>query len=334
MEYRFSNPGDRLACFDLDHTLIKPLGGRKRYTKDLNDAELAFPNVREKLDELRAEGWRIVVFTNQKKKSRADLPLEVIYAKIDRLLGSDINVFVAYQNDHYRKPLMGMWDQLVKLNGEQKEAFYVGDAAGRKGDFSDSDYRFARNINVPFFTPEQYFLESKVKAPELKELSWSEPTLTTELKIEEPTVVMMIGRQASGKSSFVDDTVYDIPGITVISNDITGSASKSRTKLRGAIKSNEDFILLDNTHSSRKSRDYFLTEVPARYKKIAVWCEMPYENCRHMDAYRAYTRKCKRIPDVAFRVYNKKFEEPTLNEFDQIIRYVPEVPPEIKNYFF
>ena len=55
-------------------------------------------------------------------------------------------------------------DKSVKI--EKKESFYCGDAAGRKkskarlrNDFSSSDYLFAYNIGIKFYTPETLFLD-------------------------------------------------------------------------------------------------------------------------------------------------------------------------------
>ena len=39
-------------------------------------------------------------------------------------------------------------------------SFFVGDAAGRKGDFSDSDRVFAANAGLAFYVPEQAFGEA------------------------------------------------------------------------------------------------------------------------------------------------------------------------------
>jgi bifunctional polynucleotide phosphatase/kinase len=48
---------------------------------------------------------------------------------------------------------------------DMKESFYCGDAAGRPKtdtrpkDFSDSDIKFASNVGLKFFTPEELFLD-------------------------------------------------------------------------------------------------------------------------------------------------------------------------------
>ena len=67
-----------------------------------------------------------------------------------------------------------MWNLFNQHNDgkkvDLKKSVYCGDAAGRKDgkrkDFSDSDYKFALNIEITFQTPEEYFLDQKQKIPE------------------------------------------------------------------------------------------------------------------------------------------------------------------------
>ena len=48
--------------------------------------------------------------------------------------------------------------QEEELEGNEiTSTFYVGDAANRPQDHSDADIAFARNCNVEFFLPEQFF---------------------------------------------------------------------------------------------------------------------------------------------------------------------------------
>lgn len=70
------------------------------------------------------------------------------------------------ENDPHRKPGKGMWDLFVsKLAPSSGSAaapdaslsFYVGDAAGRLGDFADSDKGFAEAAGLRFQTPEEFF---------------------------------------------------------------------------------------------------------------------------------------------------------------------------------
>lgn len=83
-------------------------------------------------------------------------------------------VLLGTENDAMRKPRLGAWKEMVNVvssKGEEaidKEAsFYCGDAAGRPKiagrakDFAATDYKFALNAGIRFFTPEDLFLGTK-----------------------------------------------------------------------------------------------------------------------------------------------------------------------------
>lgn len=64
----------------------------------------------------------------------------------------------------FRKPATGMWlhfQEDFKQKGFQEldleNSFFVGDAAGRSKDFSDSDLKFATSLGLKFYTPEEFF---------------------------------------------------------------------------------------------------------------------------------------------------------------------------------
>jgi bifunctional polynucleotide phosphatase/kinase len=40
------------------------------------------------------------------------------------------------------------------LHADKDASFFVGDAAGRVGDFAGTDRKWAINVGIPFFTPE------------------------------------------------------------------------------------------------------------------------------------------------------------------------------------
>lgn len=71
------------------------------------------------------------------------------------------------KHDPFRKPETGMWFELLKDVEEKhgcqvdlEKSFYVGDAAGRKNDFSDSDREMAKALKLKFFTPEEFFVNN------------------------------------------------------------------------------------------------------------------------------------------------------------------------------
>ena len=105
--------------------------------------------------------YQIVIFSNQfnldkKPNKYADFISKI--SEIKKLFNDKIDIVVSIRKDEYRKPNISMWDFYTKdRNVDYKKSFYVGDAAGRKNDFSDSDLKFAENIGIKFYTPEEFF---------------------------------------------------------------------------------------------------------------------------------------------------------------------------------
>ncbi|KAG8909777.1 hypothetical protein FRC00_009469 [Tulasnella sp. 408] len=180
----------KVAAFDIDGTLIKPKSGAK-FAKDHEDWKWWADGtvIPKKLKELDEEGYSIVLVTNQalgeppKGKSkdpdaRAKLPkFKKFFDKLP-LIASAIptvpfRIFVASSKDQYRKPIPGTWFELEKLYKNEgieigeytylTKSFYVGDAAGRDGDHNITDRLYAQNVGIPFYTPEEFFLNRPPK---------------------------------------------------------------------------------------------------------------------------------------------------------------------------
>lgn len=125
-----------------------------------------------KLRALHAEGYHIVIITNQgrltdsKGGEAADAqPFKIKMETILKEIDIPLAVYTACANDNYRKPRIGTW-QLLQLQFAEKclvvdteNSYLVGDAAGRITDHSDADRHFSLNTGIDFFTPEVFFLE-------------------------------------------------------------------------------------------------------------------------------------------------------------------------------
>jgi bifunctional polynucleotide phosphatase/kinase len=180
----------KVAAFDMDGTLLRPKSGP--FPKNRSDWQW-LDNVPAKLKALHADGFAIVIFSNQKGISSKKQSATDIMGKIDDLTaaaGVPLAAFFSASGDHYRKPSLGMWyayaDACLALQPSRRPApadgasatalpplsswidfdasFYCGDAAGRFAvgksiakDHSDGDRAFALNAGLRFFTQDQYF---------------------------------------------------------------------------------------------------------------------------------------------------------------------------------
>ncbi|GAA5891298.1 hypothetical protein JCM6882_004649 [Rhodosporidiobolus microsporus] len=235
--YKEPKPSEKVAAFNLDHTIIRPLGDA-RYSDSADDwrwwsanepkaaeEEEKEKKVTKRLRKLHADGYAIVFFTAQAHDSQ-DLWSE--YRKRLRNVAEELDIplriFVAMTFDIYRKPAHGAWLEFVKRWNGGKEvdlskSFYVGDAAGKGGSKQDYDRKFAHNVGVEFFTPEEFFLgKEKSKNWAFKgwisreydqEVPLYSPTNTplvprpiSEFEPAAPDIVVLVGPPGCGKTSF------------------------------------------------------------------------------------------------------------------------------------
>lgn len=94
---------------------------------------------------------------HKSEEKKTSISFEDLTNKISQVIPFIVDIYMSNSSDYFRKPMKGMWDEFITLNGQPDVAFYVGDAAGRPSDHSDVDRRFAHNICIPYYLPEEVF---------------------------------------------------------------------------------------------------------------------------------------------------------------------------------
>lgn len=349
----------KVAAFDMDHTIITTKSG-KVFPVDIHDWQILYPDIPGKLKKLHEDGYKTILFTNQKGISRGKTSAPEFKKKVQRIiqkLGVPMQAVVSTGSGRYRKPNTGMWDYFVQkcnqgLPVELSLSFFVGDAAGRpvnwapkkKKDFSCADRLFALNIGVKFFTPEEYFLGYKpstysmpvfdprnFKSVPLAVKSQPSPVedLTTDSIVSlSSEVIVFVGFPAAGKSQFAE--TYLIPkGYVRINRDVLGSWQKCVTECSKAL-SLQKRVVIDNTNPDLESRGRYIE--CAKKAKVPCRCFLfvcPVEQARHNNVFRQLMLpddKHLDVNDMVINSYKSKFKEPNLREgFAEIVKvnFVP-----------
>ena len=154
----------KIILCDLDDTLIKTHTG-ETFPKGVWDMEFKY-DVWDKIKELNPEYLFIV--TNQGgiglyvDVEHFENKVAYVAAAIKEYTNIE-NVDWTYcssgdKKDKYRKPNTGMFDTITLSNGliinkdfTLDDCLMIGDASGKPGDFSDSDKRFAENIQIDYW---------------------------------------------------------------------------------------------------------------------------------------------------------------------------------------
>lgn len=158
----------KIAAFDLDGTLVNTKSN-SQFPRTAEDWKLYNKGVPKVIKAFADDGYKVVIFSNQGgiKSALSGAMAQKTKARIDQVVAKlEVmpQAFLATLDDDNRKPNTGLWKFMVEMcNGsispDLKKSFFVGDAAGRPTDFSDSDREFAKAIGIPFKTPEDVFGE-------------------------------------------------------------------------------------------------------------------------------------------------------------------------------
>lgn len=350
----------RIASFDLDDTLIHYSKHKKNKTKwKLVDNEII-----DKINDLVVNHYIIIVFTNQSGMGyRKDFDklkwIKMINEMVGVLTSKITNgkyyfaIYVAKCYDLYRKPNIGMWELMKDDLREQfnisklqisKKSFFCGDAAGRihpghfkkilhpsspKGDFSDTDRKFALNIGINFLTPEDFYLSDSPKIPyqfhgvNPKELISQAESLNEKyiFKPRKKEMIIMVGTPGSGKTEFVKN--YILPyGYVHINQDKCKTKLKCTNETLKAIMKGKS-IVIDNTNPDVLSRmHYTLIAHDHHYKHIrAIIINTDIEIAKHLNNVRhVYSHgKIPKINDITYNIFKNKYVKPQSSEyFDKI----------------
>ena len=335
--YKFNKPNKLVAAFDLDGTLIKTKSGNK-FPKNSTDYQYAFDNIQEKINELLLQKYKIVIFTNQRGIGLNKIKKEEIIDKIEKLFPF-AEYFISTDKDLYRKPMIGMYEKFIELNGKITDMFYVGDAAGRKGDHSYDDINFAYNSKIKFYTEIQYFKNKKedVKpyCPEQK----GKVNDISQMKVYDSNVVIMMqGFPGSGKTSFVKDYIRlnKIKNYLHLSNDIQKTKAKLKKEFNKGIENNS-LIFIDNTNATKNNRKEIIDLIKNNedYSVIGIHITTDEEMSMALNKQRYYISNTdkdykgkvySKLGNVVYNVYKKRFEEMELNEgFYKIYKFLPDI---------
>lgn len=301
---------ERIVCFDYDGTLVRPKEGRQ-FPKDPDDWQWFSNNVPDKLRQLAKSGYRLIVFTHQSK------PWKV--AHITQSLSTldvPLDVFIAWYkpgtHPPHGKPNKSFFDFAINtltLECNPKETIFVGDAAGRAGDFSDMDRAFADGIGATFYTPEEYFGINTYYWNYGDALSLIDSSHTV------PTVVLLCGPPGSGKSTFAKQANAAV-------QVLHGDDFKSNVpRMLRAVDTSRS-VVLDATFGTFQKRNLVYEFAQKKeYKQVHV---IQFEIDKS-GAIALNSMRTQKVPAVAIHTFYKRFENPqkdvkTIIDCDFVLR--------------
>tara|TARA_B000000477_G_scaffold66319_2_gene55551 strand:+ start:76 stop:1092 length:1017 start_codon:yes stop_codon:yes gene_type:complete len=296
-KYRYRQ---KLAIFDYDWTLVKPKTNGT-FSKNENDWMWLTENVPNIIKKLYDKGYSINIISNQRKNT---------YKKTQEINNALLNLniplsYIIASDNINAKPNISMFNILVNnKKWDRNKSFYVGDALGRQGDWSDVDKKFSENIGIKYYSPDELFSINTNKKKDVKIK-----------KNKNQEIIVMVGYPGSGKSTL--SKKFENDNYIVISGDKYITSKKMINESEKHLK-NGLSIVYDSTNASKIKRKEYIN-IAKKYniniRCINIKTDMVESMFRN-------NKRDKIIPKITYYVYRKRYEEPTMDEgFNEIIFY-------------
>lgn len=315
----FDEKYKRTHIFDLDGTIITTKSGNK-FPKNKDDWEC--------LNQIEpSENILYGIISNQgglTDDHKINDWIEKIQ-NIIKLFPCISFVFASIKDDRNRKPNIGSIT-IIKQKFSIKKPIYIGDAAGRENDFSDTDYKFALNNGFKFNTPENYFKgesqeDIKITYPTLNYYTNEEYQNILEeiyniISENKKIVIMMIGFPASSKSHLRKRIMEQYQSFEYYNNDDLKSHEHHITEKKSY---KYDKMINDNTNLNSEKRSEYLSHFPDHYK-LGIFFDFPIDVIKHLNYQRSSYTDIKPINKIALATMNKYFTRPKESDFDHLIK--------------
>lgn len=279
----------KLAIFDVDWTLIKPLNGRT-FPKNENDWQWLYDSVPETLELYHHLGYTVVFLTDQTKPWKITMINNVItHLSFDPIL-------IISTSKSTNKPNTELFYQNITEKFNKKTSFYVGDALGREGDWSDVDKEVAIKLKIQYYSPEDIFPMDIVEEYDV------------DANVDQE-VVIMVGYQGSGKSTVANQLKSKSKKYKIISGDIFKTGKKMIIEADKYI--HKYSIIFDATNATIEKRQLYVEyanmySLPVR----CIWINVSLDTAIQRIAQRVQNGGTH-ISKIALYKLRKSFQEPS-----------------------
>lgn len=286
-----------------------------------------YDNIEKRLKTLYDKKFKIVIFINQTRLK--GLSIAVYKKKLEKFLSKfsvPVQVFISLGETKYKQPVPCMWHVMAETFNENliiepDRCCYIGSSSNL------TDILFAANIEIKFFSSEQYFkLRVPVSLPQMPDFNPKQqinnPIFTFNVSAVQE-IVVMVGRPCSGKTSFYNNYLRNYHYHYII-----GSIQHTTAKLTKFLKTYRKSVIIDDRNPSKRIRQKYI-EIA---KKFNVPCrcfvmDTTREQARHINRLREITcsKKLQNL-DNLLDAFEAVYEYPKLSEGFSKIVHVPFVP--------